>query len=802
MKRFRLAFFIPLLLAFLVGPVQAQQVNFGLSSAIGEREVFVGQPMNTASPGAVFVFQRSLEGDAWDINATLTASDGAPGDAFGQSFLVEGATLIVGAPNQSGGHGAVYIFERDQGTGGWMETERLSLSEGDENDKIGVTVASNGDAIVAGAPARDENAGAVFVFHKDAETDTWTEAGLLVGSDVQAGDLFGMALAADDERIYVGAPAHNEGAGAVYVFRYDASTKAWTQETKLESSDAAHQALGVTIQVQDGLALAGAPGLIPGIQPSGPPPAGAVVTFQRDDADAWTQQATLQPGESGPMNLFGFSINLNEDKMMIGAPGVAQFSGAAYLFERNDDAGTWQEAGQIPAGDGDQIFGLSLAARGNVGVVGVPGANFGEGAAAIVMRDAETGQWSYEASITPTVKRETLVVSGSQVSCSDGVAGEYECNEIDLLSFMPIRDIGGEGNVRLNDIWGWTDPETDREYALVGRTNGTSFVDITDPLNPIYLGDLPLTDGANPSTWRDVKVYQDHAFVVADNSGAHGMQVFDLTQLRDVTDAPVTFEETAHYDGIFSAHNIVINEESGFAYAVGSGGGGETCGGGLHMIDIREPTNPTFAGCFADTKTGNQGTGYSHDAQCVIYNGPDTEHRGKEICFGSNETALSVADVTDKDNPVALARASYPKVGYSHQGWLTEDHSHFFMNDELDELQGKTDGTRTLIWDVTDLDDPQLIKEHVSDDKASDHNLYIKGNLMYQSNYLSGLRIFDISDVANPVEVGYFDTVPGGANAPGFGGSWSNYPYFKSGSIIITSMSEGLFVLKKREVDI
>ena len=85
---------------------------------------------------------------------------------------------------------------------------------------------------------------------------------------------------------------------------------------------------------------------------------------------------------------------------------------------------------------------------------------------------------------------------------------------------------------------------------------------------------------------------------------------------------------------------------------------------------------------------------------------------------------------------------------------------------------------------------------------SSDHNLYIRGNLMYQSNYVSGLRIFDISDVANPVEVAHFDTVPYGENAPGFAGSWSNYPYFDSGVIVVTSMSEGVFFLKKRTVDI
>ncbi|WP_457653725.1 choice-of-anchor B family protein, partial [Rhodocaloribacter sp.] len=189
-------------------------------------------------------------------------------------------------------------------------------------------------------------------------------------------------------------------------------------------------------------------------------------------------------------------------------------------------------------------------------------------------------------------------------------------------------------------------------------------------------------------------------------------------------------------------------------------------------------------------------------AQCVTYHGPDTEHRGREICFGANETALSIADVTDKAHPVALSQATYPNVGYAHQGWLTEDQRYFFMDDELDELQGKVEGTRTLIWDVSDLEDPQLVEEYVSNNKSSDHNLYIKGNLMYQSNYVSGLRIYDITDVEHPVPVGFFDTVPYGEDAPGFNGSWSNYPYFESGVIVVTSGKEGVFVLKKKDVDI
>jgi choice-of-anchor B domain-containing protein len=327
--------------------------------------------------------------------------------------------------------------------------------------------------------------------------------------------------------------------------------------------------------------------------------------------------------------------------------------------------------------------------------------------------------------------------------------------------------------------------------------DGTSFVDVSDPENPVYLGDLPKTQGSPGATWRDMKVYKDHVFVVADASGAHGVQVFDLTRLRDVTNPPQTFTEDAHYDRIHSAHNIAINEDTGFAYAVGGGEGGDTCGGGLHMIDIRDPKNPQFAGCFADPNTGIQKTGYSHDAQCVLYRGPDADYQGREICFGSNETALSIADVTDKQNPIAVAVAEYPNVAYTHQAWLTEDQRYLLMDDEGDELAGLVDHTRTLIWDVSDLDDPIVLEEFLNPNStAVDHNLYIKGDKVYQSNYVQGLRILDISDIENPEEVGFFDTVPFGDNSPRFDGSWSNYPYFESGTIIVTSGKEGLFLLK------
>ena len=386
-------------------------------------------------------------------------------------------------------------------------------------------------------------------------------------------------------------------------------------------------------------------------------------------------------------------------------------------------------------------------------------------------------------------------VTGGAVPCDGGTAAGYACHMVDLLSFLPREALGGSEDIKLNDVWGWTDPLTGREYGLVGRMDGTAFVDVNDPVNPRYLGNLARTEGSRARIWRDVKVFRDHAFIVASGAGQHGMQIFDLTRLRDLTE-PTDFEVDALYTGIGSSINVAINEDTGFAYLVGSTGG-EACGGGSHIVDINDPVNPFFAGCFAHAGTGRRGTGYSHDTQCVVYHGPDQDYVGREICIGSNETALSVADVTDKESPVALAEASYPAVAYAHQGWLGEDHRYFYSTDELDELTGWVDGTRTLIWDLEVLDDPILVKEYFGPTRATDHNLYVRGDRLYLSLNLDGLRVLDISDPENPVEFGHFDTTPG-SDSEGGGGAWSVYPFFGSGNVLVSSREEGLFVVRPR----
>ena len=381
--------------------------------------------------------------------------------------------------------------------------------------------------------------------------------------------------------------------------------------------------------------------------------------------------------------------------------------------------------------------------------------------------------------------------------CDGGFAGAYACEEIDLWAHLPLEDLEpGLGNfASVNDVWGWTDPVTGTEYALVGRSNGLTIVDLSKPHDPRPVGRLASPTIA--STWRDVKVYANHAYVVADASDGHGIQILDLTRLRDVEQF-TDFDVDGRYLDVSSVHNIAINEETGFAYSVGNGGGGITCGGGFHMLDLASPKAPAFVGCYAEPGTGRIGTGYTHDVQCVVYRGPDVEHVGREVCVAANETAVVTVDVTDKSNPTTLGTGTYPDFGYVHQGWLSEDHRFFYQNDEADEARGTVNRTRMLVWDLADLDDPVLVKEHLGPTGAIDHNLYVHDGRIYHSNYSFGMRVLDISDPADPEEDGFFDTVIAD-DATNFGGSWSNYPYFESGAIVVTSAREGLFILRLRD---
>ncbi len=341
--------------------------------------------------------------------------------------------------------------------------------------------------------------------------------------------------------------------------------------------------------------------------------------------------------------------------------------------------------------------------------------------------------------------------------------GPFASQNVILLSWLDLPALGALASG--NDCWGYVSP-SGREYALMGVDNLMVVVEVTDPVNPVIIGNI-----AHPSClWGDVKVYQDVAYVVTDVCNAVGIQVVDLS---GVDSGSVSLIRTIGLPD--RSHNVVVNEDSGYLYTTGSSGGSNV----TVIYDLTDPTNPQ--------QVGTWGT-YEHDAQVITYTtGPNA---GREIMFGASEgRGLDVVDVTNKSNTFLVSRTPYPGVAYCHQVW-TEDLQYAYINDELDGIP------RTIVFDISNLSNPVFLGSFSSGTGAIDHNNYVLNGIVYAANYKSGLRIFDTNvDPVNAPEVAWFDTYPPD-DSDGFDGAWSCYPYLPSGNILISDINRGLFVVR------
>jgi choice-of-anchor B domain-containing protein len=792
-------------------PCLAQSSAFGNSVVIAGDEMIIAEPNNNFRPGTVYIYRRS--GGEWQESAQLRAPDAERADGFGTVLALSGNTLFVA---QRGGR--IHVFERAGAN--WRAATSLLPSglTGEDpgcgnqygycNIQFGIALAAQGDWLLVGEAGRSPNRGrggrggapaqqdegtpgSVYAFERQAN-GTWIERTRMMPAASAPGDGFGMSVAFVGSRALVGSPNRNaiedgtiEAVGRVYEFALE--NGAWREAANFNAGDEGNANFGTAIAVARETVVIGAPGQNEG--------RGAAYVYRRSGDGSWAESVEIAP-DGEPGDRFGRAIAIDGNDLWIGAPAPREIAtGTTYLYRNalaSSDVGTPRTIRLTETVTRD-AFGDRIVAHNGVAAVTATGMHHQAGAVYVYEKDS-SGSWQ-DAGRLISEPDALEAMAGEERRCTDGTVGVFDCSEVELLAFIPgsmLRADGDSRGVRTNDNWGWTDPETGREYALIGRNDGTSFIDITDPTNPVLVGDLPKTPDTPPSQlWRDMKTYNGYAFIVADGAGNHGMQVFDLRRLRNVQTMPARFEPDALYTQVASVHNIGINEESGFAYLVGAGGGGESCGGGLHMVDIREPLNPRFMGCFQDQR----GT---HDVQCVNYEGPDQRYHGREICLKSNGSIFAISDVTDKDNVRAVSRATHPNPAYLHQGWLTEDQRYFFMDDESDVIRGNVATTRTLVWDLSNLEDPILATEFMGSMPASAHNQYVKDNFSYQANYRYGLHILDISDPENPREVGTFDTSPY-HTGPGFSGAWSTYPFFQNGTILVTSLQEGVFLLKKRE---
>jgi choice-of-anchor B domain-containing protein len=354
-------------------------------------------------------------------------------------------------------------------------------------------------------------------------------------------------------------------------------------------------------------------------------------------------------------------------------------------------------------------------------------------------------------------------------------AANFQSSGMTLLSWMPLGDFGAQTSGA--DCWGYVAP-SGREYAIIGMSDGVGFVEVTDPGAPVLIVVLP----AVSNSWRDIKVYQDHAYYVSE--GGDGVLVVDMS---NIDGGVVTLVNQITGPGTDETHNVAIDEVSGFLYRIGGGGSPTE---GLRVYSLANKSNPTFVGSW--------NTRYVHDAQVVTYtSGPFS---GKQVAFcysedtsGGGNPAVDILDVTNKGSISVISQLNYTSGAYSHQGWLSPDRNTLYLNDELDELSFGT-LTTTRVADVSDLNNPVQVGTFSTGLTAIDHNLYTLGNQIFEANYRSGLRVFDATDPLNPVETAWFDTYPDDDD-PAFNGLWNVYPYLPSGTIIGSDIERGLFVL-------
>jgi choice-of-anchor B domain-containing protein len=355
----------------------------------------------------------------------------------------------------------------------------------------------------------------------------------------------------------------------------------------------------------------------------------------------------------------------------------------------------------------------------------------------------------------------------------DGQAGGFPASNVTLLAWLPLNQFPG-GQRAGNDCWGYVSP-SGREYILMGLQNGFSVLEVTNPTAPTQIGYIP----GSTSAWRDIKVIGRYAYGVSE--GGLGIQVIDLA---GVDSGSVRHVGNVMRSGHTTTHNIVANPDSGFLYLCGA----NIANGGLVAVSLDDPEDPRIVGAWS--------TRYVHDAQVVTYTeGP---YAGREIAFCfTGGRGLDVVDVTDKNNMFRIGGDRYSGVRYAHQGWLTEDRRHLLLNDEMDE-GSVYDVTTTHVFDVSDPADPRRVTTFTSGSASTDHNLYVVGDIVYQANYMSGLRVFDISDPFNAEEIAFLDTSPD-RDAPGYHGAWSTYPFLPSGTVAVSDIERGLFLLRLGE---
>lgn len=362
---------------------------------------------------AAFVLSLLVAGESLAGQQKLVASDGQPEDQFGYSVAIDGRTALVGAFRADEGEiqdsGAAYVYVA--GPEGWRFEAKLVASAPLEGDTLGGNLALKKDTAVLGVIGRDdvaENAGAVLVFER--ESGEWHEKQWLMPSDAKKGDSFGQSIALTENTLVIGAPRNDASeidSGSAYV--YQRKNDQWQFQTKLTANDgAAGDLFGISVAIDENTILVGAD-----LHDEKAEKAGAVYAFTYDGAQ-WHQQAKLMAEDGGEVDIFGVRVSLSGDTALISArrddvEGVGVDAGSAYIFERSN--GQWSQKQKLLAPDGkaDDRFGRGVSLEDDTAIISAMHNDEKEDNAGVlyVYKKVE-GVWAYS----------------SKVLARDGTAGD------------------------------------------------------------------------------------------------------------------------------------------------------------------------------------------------------------------------------------------------------------------------------------------------------------------------------------------------------------------------------------------
>ncbi|GAB1448258.1 hypothetical protein MASR2M44_12660 [Bacteroidota bacterium] len=362
----------------------------------------------------------------------------------------------------------------------------------------------------------------------------------------------------------------------------------------------------------------------------------------------------------------------------------------------------------------------------------------------------------------------------------------FSCKQSIAQKAFQLRELGHWNNPTLprndnyqiwNDLTGYVDPISKKEYIIMGSTDSIYFFDVSDPTH-IRLCDVE--DGRSKQMVnRDYECYRNYVYCVSDNRNPGSLQVFDLRYLPDSVHKVYDSDSLS-----FNTHSIFIDSASKRLYLCIN----RLKSGGVAAMDImslENPERPQWIGRLQVPTFGDGSASFRNVHEVFVRN--DTAYCSVEY------NGLYIFDLRDlKKQQLLSIIKDYPQNGYNHSSYVNAAGNLLMFTDEI------PGGLDIKLFDIKDIFSPKFVNSFHSTDKATAHNAWFVGQEAFVSYYQDGFYIFDIS---NPLEVktkAWFHSHPWPVESyEGWKGCWGVYPLFPSGNIAISDMGEGLFLLKR-----